>query len=387
MKYFSALFSVIGIAILMLELVIFNNQWNLYQRDFDTTRLSCAIDYAEESAFAKSLQTGDLSSDYTDIMRVTSDPTYVMDEFANVMCANYDMAMVEENRQRIMNSVDAACLVNNDGYYIALLSEVKQAGPDDDEDLGNIEYKFKWSPKLPFTYEMEKGGIYGNPLHAAIGFDLHNADVNIYDYDENRVYYSKGNIEKEVYYEDVTVNGGTFQVQRTRENGVYGYLKDGAAATFPQNCVSDNLKYRVANNIIANALNYNISVVSEKRGGASYNVHLPARTTADGVSSVIGNSLIVVISDADYAGKAHLTEAVIGGHRVTNKAYIIAFEQDGIKYYCKQGQLPMDNDGSIPMKNGRPLYTVEGKYLTEYQAALDGYHPHLTYLQIPIKRK
>ena len=36
---------------------------------------------------------------------------------------------------------------------------------------------------------------------------------------------------------------------------------------------------------------------------------------------------------------------------------------------------------------GAPLYYVEKKYLTEYEAALDGYHPHYEYLQIPLDRE
>ena len=82
MKYFSSLFALIGVVILMVELSIFNNQYNLFKRDFDTARLSYAIEYAEEGAFAQSLQTGNISSDYTDLLNVTSDPTFTLDIFA-----------------------------------------------------------------------------------------------------------------------------------------------------------------------------------------------------------------------------------------------------------------------------------------------------------------
>lgn len=368
----------------MVELSIFNNQYNLFKRDFDTARLSYAIEYAEEGAFAQSLQTGNISSDYTDLLNVTSDPTFTLDIFANIMCANYDMAMVEENRQSVLNSIDAAVLVNNDGYYMALLSKIQTGSEDAKTTVSNETYEFKWSPKTPFTYEMEKGGTLNNPINAAIGFDLHNADLNIYDYDADKVYKSKGKVNTTIYYEDVTVNGGTFTVQKTSKEGQYAY--DGG--TFAQNVVSDKLKYRVVNNVLANAVNFNIAQVAEKRGGATYNVHFPASTTQEGINPVIGNSLIVIISNADYAGKSNLTEAVIGGHRATNRVYVIAFEENGTKYYCKNGQLPMTTDGDIPLDGtGAPLYYVEKKYLTEYEAALDGYHPHYEYLQIPLDRE
>lgn len=367
----------------MVELIIFNNQYNIAKRDFDTARLSYAIEYAEEGAFAQSLQSGDISSDYTDQTSVVSDPTYTLDNFANIMCANYDMAMVEENRQRVLNSIDAACLINNDGYYMALLSTIQSGISTDSRNVAFESYEFKWTPKIPFTYEMEKGGTLNNPINAAIGFDLHNADLNIYDYDSNSVYYSRGSIENTIKYEDITVNGGTFKVQRTDSKGVYNH----AGGTFADTVVNDNIKYRIVNNILANAINYNISQVAEKRGGASYSVHLPATTTIDGINPVLGNSLIVIISNADYAGKANLTEAVISGHRATNRVYIVAFEEDGVKYYCKNGQLPMTDTGDIPIVDGAPLYRVDKKFLNEYEAALEGYHPHYLYLQIPVDRK
>lgn len=382
MRYFSSIFAVIGIAILMVELALFNNQHEIMRRDFDTDRLAAAIEYAEESAFAQSLQSGTISTDYTDIGGVVCDPTNTLDVFSAVMCANYNMAITGSNKQMILNSIDAACLINNDGYYIALLSEVYTESADSSTDIGNIEYKFKWSPKLPFGYEID------SPVNATIGFDLHSSDLNIYDHDTDNVYLSKGSESKVVWYEDVIVNGGTYKIQRTDTEGIYSYMKDGVSKVFASDVINDKIKYRVINDKIANALNYNISVVAEKRGGTTYNVHLPASTTADGVNPVLGNSLIVVISNAEYARKANLTEAVISGHRATNKLYIVGFEEDGIKYYCKNGQLPMDENGNIPTKpNGTPLYIVETKFLTEGEAAASGYHPHYTYLQIPLKRE
>ena len=101
----------------MVELSIFNNQYNLFQRDFDTARLSYAIEYAEEGAFAQSLQTGNISSDYTDLLNVTSDPTFTLDIFANIMCANYDMAMVEENRQSVLMLLYLLILMDITWHY------------------------------------------------------------------------------------------------------------------------------------------------------------------------------------------------------------------------------------------------------------------------------
>lgn len=380
MKYFSGVFALLGVVILMVELSIFNNQCEIMKRDFDTNRLAIAIQYAEECAFANSLKSGNISSDYIDSLKVTCDPTNTLDIFSAVMCANYNMAVTSQNKQTILNSIDAACLVNNDGYYIALLSTIKDGTAQDKEVVSNEKYEFKWSPKLPFSMELKKSD--GSPINATIGFDLHNADLDIYDQDAKRVYQAKGSVIKSIAYEDVTINEETIKIQKTTTDGVYYY--DGGK--FSPNLVSDKVKWRSVNNKIADAINYNISVVSEKRGGSTYNVHLSSKTTQDGINPVIGNSLIVVISNADYARKAQLTEAVISGHRVTDRLYIIGFEENGVKYYCKNGQLPLDDNGEIPMVGGLPKYVVEKKYLTESEAALEGYHPHYTYLQIPLDR-
>lgn len=382
MKYFSSLFAVIGIAILMVELSLFANQYDLAVRDFDTQRLMTAIEYAEEAAFAQSLQSGDVENSYVDSGAVTTDPTNVLDVFSSVMCVNYSMSLNTENKQRVLNSIDGAVLVNNDGYYMALLSEIRLPNGTEKKEIGDISYEFKWTPKLPFSYELT------SPINAAISFDLHNADLTIYDKDREAVYWKRGAINKSLYYEDVRIEGKTYKIQRTKKTGIYAYNNSGGASVnFQESVVNDDIKYRVANDKIANALNYNIQKVTELRGGTTYNVHMPAYTTHDGINPVIGNSLIVIISNADYAKKANLTEAVMSGHRSTNKVYVVGFEEDGRKYYCRTGQLPMTASGGIPtLPNGAPKYITERKYLTETEAALAGYAPHYTYLQIPLDR-
>lgn len=371
MRYFSSVFTLVGIAILLLEIIIFNNHYDIIKRDYDSAVLAEAIEYASEAAFSQSLQTGHIGGDYTDMNDIVCDPTNTLETFNTIMCLCYDMALTEENKNLIENSIDTAVLVNNDGYYITWLSEIVHSVDLEGVDLttkskneiktikDNIihdysTYEYRWSPKLPFSYDIKVGGI-----NDTIAFNLVNRNLVIYDNDTEKAYpLIKG---------DMDASTG-------------GYIRYNGTP-YPTDVVNDLIKVRVSNDKLSDAINYNISKVTEIKGGSDYTVMLPSQTTSDGLNPVLGNSFLVVISHADYAGKARLNDAVLSGLRATDKIYYVGFkDKDGVKRYCKNGQIPM-SDGI------KPDYEVIQKYLTADEAVRDGYAPHYEYLQIPLIRK
>lgn len=371
MRLFSSIFTLVGVAIILIQMIIFNNHYDIIKRDYDSAVLAQAIEYASEAAFAQSLQTGHIGGDYTDMDDIVCDPTNTLETFNTIMCLCYDMTLTEENKNLIENSIDTAILVNNDGYYITWLSEIKNSINLDGVDLvgkskneiKNIKnkvnhdystYEYRWSPKLPFSYEINENGI-----HDTIAFNLVNRNLIIYDNKNEKAYpLVKG---------DINASTG-------------GYMRY-TGTQYPASLVNDSIKIRIANDKLADAINYNISKVTEIKGGSDYTVMLPSQTTADGINPVLGNSFLVVISHADYAGKARLNDAVLSGLRASNKVYYVGFkDKDGVKRYCKNGQIPM-SDGK------KPDFEVIQKYLTADEAVRDGYLPHYEYLQIYLERK
>lgn len=371
MRYFSSIFTLVGIAIILVELMIFNNHYDVIKRDYDSAVLSQAIEYASEAAFAQSLQSGHIGGDYTDLEDIVCDPTNTLETFCANMCISYDMALTEENKNAIKNSIDTAVLVNNDGYYVTWLSEIKHSVELDKADLTGKSkdeitkvknkvnhdystYEYKWSPKLPFSYELTENG-----MNDTIAFNLVNRNLIIYNNADGMVYpLIKGDMK--------AATGGYM-----RYTGVQ----------YPADLVNDQIKIRVANDRLADAINYNISQVVDIKGGSDYTVMLPSETTIDGINPVLGNSFLVVISHADYAGKARLNDAILSGLRASNKIYYVGFiDKDGVKRYCKNGQIPM-SDGF------NPDFKVEQKYLTADEAVRAGYSPHYEYLQIYLERK
>lgn len=366
MRFFSATLTIVGIAIIFLQLMIFNNHYDIIKRDYDSAVLAQAIEYASRAAFAQSLQTGHIGGDYTDMSNITCDPTNTLDTFATMMCLSYDMALTDENKSKITDSIDTAVLVNNDGYYITWLSEVKNSSLLDSVDLrGKSEaeikkikdkvefdyatYEYKWSPKLPFSHDLSKDGI-----DETVAFNLVNRNLIICDNNTNMV--------SPLIKGDSDVATG-------------GYMMANGKA-YPADIVNDNIKVRVVNTRLTDAINYNISQIADIKGGNDYHVSLSSQTTSNGINPVLGNSFLVAISHAEYAGKASLNDAVLSGLRATSKIYYVGFvDKDGTKRYCKNGQIPM-SDGK------KPDFEVKQKFLTAEEAVRAGYTPHYDYLSI-----
>lgn len=459
MKYFSALFSLVALVILMVEIMVFSNQYDVYKRDFDTKRLEISIDNAEEAAFQASLKSGTTGSDYTELLNVTCDPRNTLEVFADVMCASYDMAITEENRQRIYNSMDGAVLVDKEGYYITLptkfddsrieneglyssnqgeetltvgndtinqyklsqdtgvivdISENNKTDPDatgdstvkrimngikltDDKKYYSIiengkdiiqrqETKLVWSPKVPFSYDIT------SPINGTVAFNAVNHDLYVYNKDAKSIYFKRNKeVSSNTYKKiNIQVRGTTYEFnqQIPKVTGDYA-VNEGNIKNSEGVDATDLDKVRAINNEVADALNFIISKTTKIRSENTYRVYLPAETSLSGANPVVGNCLIVLISEADYANKAHLTEIVMGGHRVTTKTYYMGFEQDGTKYYCKSGQLPTDEHGDIPTIGGVPLYSADtmNTFLSAQEAARNGYYPNIQYLSIPLPRR
>lgn len=395
MKHFSTVLGIICVCIMMVELSIFSNHMALAKRDFDTARLMMQIEWAEEAAFAASIQSGSLGADYGERLNVTSDPTNVLDVFASVMCVGYDMSQTTLNKNTVLNSIDGAILSNVGGFYVALLSDMyDNAGETDKKLIQESQYKYMWSPKIPYGYEMDKAK--GDPINASVGLRLDSGDLDIYDYDEERVYHTNGTKIETINYKVIPFSNevkammgmvdDVYQQDATFSNQYY-YQDGGTLKQFDASVLDDKNRIRAINDQLTQTINYYVQKANEAKGGTNYNISLPAVTTGDGYNPVVGNSLIIVLSDAEFAGKANLHDAVMAGHRVTTKAYPVAFTQDGKRYYCWNGQLPMTNTGDVPTKaNGQPLYTVEARFITPDECAEAGYLPNTAYLKTYIPR-
>lgn len=373
MKYFTAVFNMVAVGILLIMFSIFDNHIQIAKRDFDSARLQTAIDNAGRAAFDASLRNGNIGGTWEDLDQIALDPTNTLDAFAGVMCASYNMAVTEANKAIVIDSIDTAVLCNNDGYYITVPSKVKNPNTDNNRLLGSIDFELKWSMKLPYTYQIPGTKEF-------VGFNLQNSNLRIYNADGGRVGFTKGVVESTTV-DNITTDkfGVVHHYSTTEKEGTYWKL-DGS--NYSKSDLNDAIKLRAINNRVADAMNYSIAQAAKMRAkGLDFNVYIPpASVTDSGINSIKGTSFLVVLSGAEYAGKANLKDATMNGMRAVSKAYIIGFRDiDGEKRYCYEGQLPpaIRDDAD----------SVLDKFINVREAARAGYKPAYDYLVMPLDRK
>lgn len=332
MKNWFGIFNFLGLGMLMLMIIIYFNQIEIIQTEYDTSRLNMAIDYAGEAAFMESLHAGNIGLTYQSIDYAVLNPTYCLDVFESLICLNYGMIDSIENKQYVESCIPSAILACNDGYYITLLSEVDTAI----DQVSGGEYGFKWSFKLPYT-------VVNEDKTKTISVNLSTEDWIM-----------------------ASAAGSTLSVH-------YG---TSYADSQVQGILSRKVVQRAINTTLTDALARNLDYVGNLRGGVDYNIYLPASMTSSGINDISSPSLIILLQGADFSGQAEVSEAVISGLRTERKIRVIGFvDTDGIRRYCYEGQYP----------GGIGSSAIQFYDSTE-DAARAGYLPSYQYLSAKIVR-
>lgn len=330
-KWFNIL-NYVAVMFLLLMLGIFYRQNEVNRVEYDTERLSYAIESAAEAAFIFAMGSGDLGVSYLDVDSVSLTPSFSLDVFEEMIALNYGMSICAETKAYIEEFIPGAILACNDGYYVTRLGsldgDVEAAAPG---QLG-----LYWSVKNPYIIETKTAAE-----ETAISVRINSEDWIKSSYKDGVYSLTYGDS-----YADEEL-GGTL----THEN--------------VQRCI---------NSTLSNAFAYCIDKTADMRGKPRYNVYLPPLTTATGINNIAGPSFIIVLQGADFTGEAKVQEAVISGFKTTKKVYLVGFiDEDGMKRYCYEGQLPEEMEAA-----------ATGFFYTPEEAAQAGYLPSYQYLQRPI---
>lgn len=322
MKNWFGIFNYLGLGMLMIMIIIYFNQIEILQVEYDTNRLNLAIDYAGEAAFIEALHSGNIGLDYQDMENPVLNPAHCLDVFESLICLNYGMAVSTENKQYVESCIPSAILVCNDGYYLTLLSEVDTAI----DGISGGEFGFKWSFKLPYTV------VQGDKV---ISVCLGTEDWIM-----------------------VSETGGNLNIR-------YG---DSFADSDVQGVLSRKVVQRAINTTLTNALARNLDYVGRLRGGVDYNIYLPASMTSSGINDISRPSLIILLQGTDFSGQAEVSEAVISGLKTKRKVRVIGFlDIDGVRRYCYEGQLPTEMSSRIEIFFESMEDAAWGGYLPSYQ--------------------
>ena len=323
MKVWTSLFNYIAIFLIILLFPCYYSLSKSLDKEFDQIRLDYQVDNATEALLYSAISVDNIELDYINPDAIIVSPGTAIDMFCNIMCFGYDMQPTAANKNAIESSICAMVLSDEYGYYIAELVE-------DDTSPSNgvpfMDYTLRWSPRIPYYY-------------------MQNGNKITFSYSYDPLITAKST---------ATSNGSAIYVDKVPVD------KDDTTHT-------DLIKARINSQISA-------SIESEidrrnKDKGFDFKFYLPYETTTMGVNPIEGPSSLVFINNATYASNYTLDSVNVGGYMASQKQYIVCFNENGIKYYCYQQQLPIDKYGSIVT------------YCDTQRDACDlGYVPHYEYL-------
>lgn len=340
MRVGTSVLSIVATFTLVMYLMLFLDTYQTAKREFDTDRLSIALDYATEAAFLEATMQGNISTDYDNLYKVVLNPCDTLDVVETLICLNYGMSVGEENKKLVENSIGAALIACNDGYYITAYDGV------DLSDNGK-EYPIKWSLKRPYSLTVYNDNDVNLPLK---------------DREASGI--------KGVYSTHLDDRGGIL----LKSNGtlVYynNYKSNADLAGYP---INDSLVRESISNSINDALNYTLNMREADRGGKTYNLYIPTEDTTS-LNSIKYPSFLLIMHGGDWCNNVKLDQPTLGGYKIIRSTKVIGYTRDvdgeSRKLYCYENQLTPEQ---------KEAYTIE-YFRTVDEAAEAGYTPDYGYI-------
>lgn len=290
MKTWFNLFNLLALFTLFFVSDSLYRKLDLYEREYNAKRLICAVEYAAEKAFYDSIGTRSNQTDYISPIQVVVDPGKTLESFDVMMELNYGLSQSEASDVCIEDSIAGMSLITNDGYYLARLQKT-----------GEDAMRLYWSPKYPYSYEKEEGGV-------------------VYTYGVT--------LADERWYR-VWNKGGAL---RFAKGDSYG---DAGAA----GVLSDSLRRQIISRTLTDAVA--LSMEENVRSGQEigYSLYIPSRQTLSGINAVSSPSFLVVMNSAPYAGCDETLDAAITGLKVIRKVRTVGYvDESGERKYCYETQ-------------------------------------------------
>lgn len=361
MKTWSAIFNLFAVFFIAILLVVVNKMDATNRRQFEEVRLSLAIDYATEGAFRASISTDTVGTDYIEsgLEEVRVNPSMVLNTFNNILCLSYDLAPSETNFMKIEQSIATGVLCAIDGYYVL------ETYPDDldpyDAVMGGQEF-FTWGLKRPYLINTEDGRLFAVNL----------VNESSIEYNSNR--------------QDQDPN----DEENIKEPGViYRTTYDEVAEDVRGDCknptqLTDTLKRATIGRNITEDMNIAINNRNLNRTNLQHGrFYMPSGSSLTAINEIKSPTLIILFQNSEFLNGYNMSVTSVGGNRVKVKTHVIGFTiaGDPTKYYCYAGQqfgTYIDADGNEVRK---PSITIEKRFNSMHEAALEGYSPHMIFLQ------
>lgn len=320
MGRFLALVNLLGVFLLAVMGLAFNN-YSIHARDeLKTLHLTYAIDYAVDAATDQLLATPDLGLDYGDEGRIDLDPQAALDVFVDTFLMNYSLSVSDANREWVKaNFMPVFVVATYDGYYMATMMETSSAVGVPENTPIDVDQTMQFLPKMAYKY-VDGGASY------ALNF------------------------------------------------GANDYIRmAGAAMTkgtgFPPGLVSKEEVLAEINKVISTDIAYMIESINEANPNYANAFFIPSGATKlSGANMLEGPSVLAIVQNVQINTTRPISGFSIGGGKVTAARYIVGYTRVGVKYYAYADQIPAAT-------------VVEGIYSSPKEAAESGYFPDLEYYQ------
>mgnify|MGYP000133568647 CR=1 FL=1 len=332
--------NMLALVCLAIVMVVICKNIDIYEEQFNESRLIAATEYAAEAAFIDSVAISENLTTYESV-GVTLLTKNTLQTFDDMMAISFDIARGEESEVVIEDSINAMCLVGNEGYYITDITET---------DSG--EHRLIWSPKLPYSAELTRTN---GTTKDTLGVTLSSEKWYLVT--------GPGNTLTSGYKYDEILKKNIFWINPGDIDGETLTLTRDFADSIVSSELTNAIAYRLSNNRFAT-----------RPDNSEYSLYIPAINTYTGINKINSPTLLVIVNNAKYSEyKGYCS--TMQGFKVTWKPKVIGFTTDsGERKYCYEGQAAYVKDS---VSNTTLYASIEA-------AARAGYKPDIYALMQPV---
>lgn len=307
------------------------------EKQLEQMKLNKVINYASNNAFNSVITEGSIDVDKYKMNSITVNPTTILDTYKSIILKSYDIGINQSSLDMMDNYISSAVIALDNGYYIATAKDKNDS-------------KLTWGLKKPY--------IQSYPNDSYVSYNMLNERWSGYkEVGVNDFILERGQSFKKREGEPVDIRFYTGEVYPPDRDDVTTLINE-----MIEKDINFNLKER--NRIYED----NEGVTDYYLGGQKDFIKLPNIQTTSGVNPFVRPIFFTTLSNVDFASTKFKLEArTVGGSDVTIRPKVVAFTENGKKYYCYDGQLPSN---------------IKAEYVFPDvdSASKKGYYPNMKYL-------
>lgn len=303
------------LSILAIVLVLVNSfKWQMETAyEFDERQMDIQVNYCIDGAIQEMLnETSHIGTDYADKGRIRVNPQIGYDTYIELLLKNLDWSKSNDNIALLESDmIPFFCVAMYDGYYM----KIRQENIINFNNVKQASYDLVWTPKLPYTFT-----------------DIHNPNVK---YAVNLA-----------YKEPMRMDNSNIQLRYKGNDITEEQQRRAVVATLSDAC----------NKALLTGFSGNIDKAFEIP---------PSMSKFRGTNGIEGVTILTYLAKDSGVSKYTNNVFGIGGARINDANFCIAYERNGRKYYCKPYYRNRIEEAGI---------NITGVFTSDKEAAKAGYY-------------